>query len=161
MLRFEMLGGEALAAVLRSWSPQVQQAAHAAIGRSVLRLQSHIRRNKLSGQVLGVRTGTLRRSIDQAVVTASSNRVTGEVGTNLKYGIAHEYGFNGSVNVKAHLRQIKQAFGRPLKQPVFVPVRAYSRHVSLPERSFLRSALKDLQPAIEADLRGAIERAIT
>ena len=115
--------------------------------------------NRLSGQVLNVRTGNLRRSIHQQV-TSSGGLVVGEVNTNVRYGVAHEYGFTGTVNVKASMRQIRQAFGRPLKSPRYVQIRAHSRNVKLPERSFLRSALRDMKPGIEADLQKSIERAL-
>jgi len=116
-------------------------------------------RNRLSGQVLNVRTGNLRRSIHHQV-TSSGGLVVGEVNTNVRYGAAHEYGFAGTVNVKASMRQIRQAFGRPLKSPRYVQIRAHSRNVRLPERSFLRSALCDMKPGIEADLQKSIERAL-
>ena len=160
MLRIELIGGDALVTALRQWTPRLQKEIEASIGRSVLRLQLHIKANKLTGQVLKVQTGTLRRSIDQ-VVTTSGNSVTGQVDTNVRYGIMHEYGFSGTVQVKAHMREIKQAFGRPLKEPKFVQVRAHSANVNFPERSFLRTALRDLKPDIESDLKASIERAIS
>ncbi|MGN7055446.1 HK97 gp10 family phage protein, partial [Neisseria sp. P0003.S004] len=77
--------------------------------------------------------------------------VVGEVNTNVRYGVAHEYGFAGTVNDKASMRQIRQVFGRPLKSPRYVQNRAHSRNVKLPERSFLRSALSHMNTEIEAD----------
>lgn len=159
MVKIELIGGDTVAAVLRSWEPKLQSEIRASIGRSVLRMQRHIGQNKLSGQVLNVQTGTLRRSIDQ-VVQSDGNAVHGIVNTNVRYGAAHEYGFTGTVNVKAHLRHVRQVFGRPLKHPKYVQVGSHSRSVKLPERSFLRSALRDMRPQIEADLKQSLERAL-
>ncbi len=159
MLKMEFIGGDVLAAVLRSYGGKVQTAIVQSIGRSALRLQSEVMDNRLSGQVLNIRTGNLHRSIHQQV-TSSGGLVVGEVNTNVRYGVAHEYGFAGTVNVKASMRQIRQAFGRPLKSPRYVQIRAHSRNVRLPERSFLRSALRDMKPGIEADLQKSIERAL-
>lgn len=159
MLKMEFIGGDVLAAVLRSYGGKVQTAIVQSIGRSALRLQSEVMDNRLSGQVLNIRTGNLHRSIHQQV-TSSGGLVVGEVNTNVRYGVAHEYGFAGTVNVKASMRQIRQAFGRPLKSPRYVQIRAHSRNVKLPERSFLRSALRDMKPEIEADLQKSIERAL-
>jgi hypothetical protein len=39
------------------------------------------------------------------------------VGTNVEYARPHEYGFNGTVTVKEHLRLVKKAFGKSLKTP--------------------------------------------
>ncbi|STZ77348.1 hypothetical protein [Bergeriella denitrificans] len=158
-VRFEFIGGDTIAAVLKSYSAGIDAQIEASIGRSVLMLQRYVVANKLSGQVLGKRTGNLRRSINQ-VVERNGTKTVGMVKTNVRYGVAHEYGFSGAVSVKAHLRQIKQAFGRPLRESRSVQIKAHSRHVKLPERSFLRSALRDLQPQIEADLQMAVERAL-
>lgn len=159
MLKIEFIGGDVLAAVLRSYGGKVQTAIVQSVGRSALRLQREVMQNRLSGQVLNVRTGNLRRSIHHQV-TNTGGAVVGEVNTNVRYGKAHEYGFAGTVNVKASLRQVRQAFGRPLKSPRYVQVRAHSRNVRLPERSFLRSALRDMKPMIEADLQKSIEGAL-
>ncbi|WP_107812811.1 HK97 gp10 family phage protein [Neisseria sicca] len=159
MLKMEFIGGDVLAAVLRSYGDKVQTAIVQSIGRSALKLQSEVMQNRLSGQVLNVRTGNLRRSIHQRV-TNTGSAVIGEVNTNVRYGKAHEYGFAGTVNVKASLRQARQAFGRPLKSPRYVQVRAHSRNVRLPERSFLRTALRDMKTEIEADLRNSVKGAL-
>ncbi|MFX6778543.1 hypothetical protein ABTH52_20150, partial [Acinetobacter baumannii] len=79
--------------------------------------------------------------------------VIGIVSTNVKYGRIHEYGFSGTVAVRESLRQVNKAFGRPI-QTREVAVRAHSRRVNLPARSFLRSALHDLADAgvIQAEI---------
>lgn len=159
MLRMEFIGGDVLVALLRAYGDKVQTAVVKSVARSALKLQSEVMENRLSGQVLNVRTGNLRRSIHQRV-TNTGSAVIGEVNTNVRYGVAHEYGFSGTVNVKASLRQVRQAFGRPLKSPRYVQVRAHSRNVKLPERSFLRTALRDLKPEIEADLRNSVKGAL-
>lgn len=131
------------------------------VGRLALKLLNRVKAQKLSGQVLNVRTGRLRRSITQRV-ESSADEISGIVGTNVGYAAIHEYGFKGSVTVKQHLRQITQAFGRPLKSPVTATVRAHGKNVSLPARSFLRSALADMKNAgvIKAEIDDAIARAI-
>ncbi|UCV28113.1 hypothetical protein [Ferribacterium limneticum] len=124
------------------------------VGRLVLRLQARVMRDKLSGQVLKVRTGTLRRSIDRQVIT-DGNVIAGVVSTNVGYGKAHEFGGLRTETVREHLRLVKQAFGKTLKSPVWATVGAHQRTVDLPERSFLRSALKDMQKETLAELREA------
>ena len=73
----------------------------------------------------------------------------------------HEFGFSGTQNVRESLRTVKQAFGRPIS-PVEAIVRAHSRKVDLPERSFLRSALRELEQAgvLAAETNAAIARAV-
>lgn len=50
------------------------------------------------------------------------------------------------------------AFGRPI-DPVTVTVAAFTRTANQPERSFLRSSLKDQAAAIEKALTDAVARA--
>lgn len=142
---------------LREYAKRIEREAKTSVGRLTLRLLTKVKQDKLSGQVLNVRSGRLRRSINQRVVV-SAGRVEGTVGTNVEYAAGHEYGFKGQVSVKAHMRMIKQAFGKSIT-PRLVQVRAHPREMDLPERSFLRSALRDMQPEIMAELQASVGRA--
>ena len=63
--------------------------------------------------------------------------------------------------MKAHLRTIKEAFGKPLKAgTIQVSVTAHTRQVNYPARSFLRTALADLAPQIRDVLDRAIKDAV-
>lgn len=137
---------------------QINEAVRQSIVRSTLKLLVKVKREKLSGQVLNVRTGRLRRSITQKVIDLS-NGVTGIVGTNVEYAAAHEYGFKGDVTVKAHLRMIKMAFGKSIS-PKQVSIKTHTRKVDLPEKSFLRSALEEMRKEIKQDLEVSIQRGI-
>lgn len=139
-------------------TPAVRVELVKAVGRITLKLMRESVQNKLSGQVLKRRTGTLARAVTQSprtfevgqtiVGTVGVNDITGKGGrAPVKYGRAHEYGFSGTVTVKEHLRLVKKAFGKQLKSPVWSTVRTHSARVNLPERSFLRSALKALNTA--------------
>lgn len=149
---------QAVMANLRSMGPRIREALRAAMTREAIALTRHTKEEKLSGQVLKNRTGTLRRSINFHV-TENAAGVSASVGTNSKYGHAHEYGFTGAVSVREHLRTVKQAFGRPI-DPVSVSVREHLRNMKLPERSFLRSSLRERTPSISEQLRAAVSGAI-
>jgi hypothetical protein len=56
---------------------------------------------------LGEVTGRLRRSIQSAVAIYPSKGVIGRIGTNVPYGALHEFGFHGTVQVRAHKRIVK------------------------------------------------------
>jgi phage gpG-like protein len=117
-------------------------------------LVRYVKEHKLSGQVLHVRTGTLRRKINYRV-TQTAAAITGQVGVKLSYAAAHEYGLDVEEQVREHLRTAKMAFGRPIA-PVTFSVRAHTRHMKLPERSFLRSSLREMTPEIQAMIRAAV-----
>ncbi len=127
--------------------------------RLVIKLVRNIKADKLSGQVLNTRTGTLRRSITPDVMESGTS-ITGQASTNVKYAARHEYGFHGSEGVREHLRLIKTAFGKNLKYPVYQNVKPHSRQVNLPERSFMRSALAEMEPEIRAQFNDAIMEGI-
>jgi phage gpG-like protein len=118
-----------------------------------------VKDRKLSGQVLKVQTGRLRRSVNYRT-TETETGIEALVGTNVSYGRAHEFGFSGEVGVKAHLRRVKQAFGRKLKKAKQVSVRAHSRTVNLPERSFLRSSLREMRTEIDSRIARVVADSI-
>ena len=140
-----VIGSESVVRRFQSLQGDVRGRVAKSIGSVVIDLQKKVMKEKLSGQVLNVRTSTLRRSIDQAVYQDGA-QIRGVVGTNVEYARVHEYGFSGTVTVKEHLRLIKKAFGKDLKAPKEVLVRTHSAQVRLPERSFLRSALSEMEP---------------
>jgi phage gpG-like protein len=157
MITFKV-NDQAIIAKLGSMGPRIREALRAAVTREAIALTRVVKEEKLSGQVLKNRTGTLRRSINFSV-TEDATGVTGSVGSALKYAAAQEYGFDGVVSVREHLRTIKMAWGRPI-EPVSATVHAHSRHMHLPERSFLRSALLDRGPTLRAQLHAAVAEAI-
>jgi hypothetical protein len=122
-------------------------------------LQRNIQQEKLSGQVLNSRSGALRSSIDFRI-ERSAGGVSASVFTDLRYGAAQEYGFAGTVGVRAGLRRIREAFGRPIAEKL-VSVRAYDRRMNLPERSFLRSALDGMTPVIHESVEAALAEAVS
>ena len=73
----------------------IRQGMVFAMRRSTIRLADYIVEHKLSGQKLSVRTGNLRRSLQEKrakKVQERSNEIIGTVGSNLKYAAIHEYG---------------------------------------------------------------------
>lgn len=121
------------------------------IVRLSVQLQAKVKTDKLSGQVLHRRTGTLSRSINRKLLVNTPMEIIASVGTNVSYARPHEFG--GTFTVPAHTRTQTQVFGRPIN-PVLVNVRAHK--VTFPERSFLRSALREMQPEIEAGVKAEV-----
>ncbi len=159
MISAHLVGDEQLLERLR----ELHNAINAGLARCITQLgidlQRNVQQDKLSGQVLKTRTGALKSSIDYRV-DQSARGATTNVFTELRYGAAQEYGFTGTVSVGASLRRIRQAFGRPIAEKT-ISVRAYDRRVSLPERSFLRSALEDMTPAIGDAINAAVAEAVS
>jgi phage gpG-like protein len=155
----ELLGGGPALDRLR----ELPDAANVGLARTIAKLgialQSDVQQDKLSGQVLNVRSGVLKSSIG-VEIDKSAIGITATVFTDLDYAAVQEYGFSGAVNVRASLRLIRRAFGRPIAAKT-ISVRAHSRWMDLPERSFLRWALDDMAPDISAGVKNALLEAIT
>lgn len=154
-------------------SPTIKRA----MTRAAILLQRYIKQNKLSGRPgLNVQTGTLRRGITYKVEEPQRGTVVATVGTNVKYAGVHEFGFKGVVTIKAHMRQVKSR-----NKSKFMPVRfnknstriamkqtesgvafvkAHQRKMNIPERSFLRSSLRELGPQLMADVEKTIDMLI-
>ncbi|HEV2097760.1 MAG TPA: HK97 gp10 family phage protein [Stellaceae bacterium] len=159
MISADLLGSEPALERLRALPAATTTGLARASAKLGINLQSNVQQNKLSGQVLNTRSGALKSSIGVAIDQGGTT-VTATVFSNLDYAAAQEYGFSGTVNVRASLRLIKEAFGRPIAAKTF-GVGAYSRRMNLPERSFLRSALDDMAPDISAGVQDALSEAIT
>ncbi len=74
-------------------------------------------------------------------VDEDKDSIEGTVGAGgalVPYAPAHEFGLNGSMGV-AHLRTIKQAFGKPIS-PVQVNIKAHSRNVRFRKLRFMRDS---------------------
>ncbi len=125
---------------------RITDAVRAAVTRATFDLVRVVKESKLTGQVLNVRTGRLRRSITGRIAEENGQPV-GLVGTNVSYARVHELGFKGTVPVKAHTRTIK---GKPMM------VRAHSRKLDIPARPFLQPALNENLPKYQGWIAKAI-----
>ena len=161
MIYAQITGDAEIKAKIDRYPAEVREFLRRTVSKLAIDLQRHVVADKLSGQVLKNRTGTLRRSINQRV-QESGTSLTGIVGADMseaRYARAHEYGFHGTVEVRAHLRTITQAFGRALKNPREVQVSAHQVNMNLPERSYLRSSLRDMRQTILDSFRRELGRA--
>lgn len=159
MIAAELIGAERVVAFLELLPPKAMAAIKADVSRLALLLLRKVKEEKLNGQVLKNRSSTLMRSINMKV-DASPQQVIGSVGTNIRYAAAHEFGFQGTVNVPAHLRMMKVAWGRAVKNPRQIMVGAHSMKMNLPERSFLRSAMAEMAPEITESLTTTVNQAV-
>ena len=159
-----LVGDREAVARFTTFGPELQAQLVKRVSGWPLALQKRVQETKLSDQVLHVRTGRLRRSINSRVEEDGA-RVYGFVGTNVVYGQRHEMGFSGTENVKAHSRLMTVAFGRKVNDPRQISVRAFSRQIKYAARPFLRPALAEMKPEIvkgmEQALRDAAKVAFT
>ncbi len=131
---------------------RAENAVQAATADLLARLRDRVDAN-LSGGVLNARTGTLRASL--AMRLDQTGGMSASLSATAPYAAFQEYGFSGSESVRAHLRLMTQAFGRPIR-PVEAEVGPYGRRVDYPAHSYLRSALADLSVQIGDGIAAAV-----
>ena len=159
MIVARLVGDDKVLARLRAMPADINSGLVRAITKLTIDLQRNIQQTKLAGEVLAVRSGSLKSSIDVRMDERPTG-ISATVFSDSDYAHAHEFGFTGTVNVKASLRRITEAFGRSISTKT-IDVRAHSRAMDLPERSFLRSALEEISPALRNDVDMVLRDATT
>lgn len=134
------------------------------------KLQQKIVTEKLSGQVLNRRSGTLAGSITNPEAHVDGTTITGSLqwgGGPAWYGRVHEFGGTRGYAInpiysRAQQRKIGKGTLAPFKvlrfisksgQVVFAP---YVFHPALPKRSFMESSLEEMKGEIISGLKSAI-----
>lgn len=147
---------------LNDQNNRIKHEIRQTISALTLKLQRMIQQDMLSGQRLNVQSGRLRGSLVSRV-EESSGVIEGIVsagGAHVKYAFIHEFGLTAAVNIKSHLRQIKQAFGRPVT-PRQVLVKAHSRNVKFHEQRFMRDSLDEIAKIVPKNIDAAIQRGLS
>lgn len=149
-----------VSAYLEATGDRVAEALRTGMMRAMLKLARYIGTQKLTGQVLKVRTGTLRRAVmGSAEVTTSGTTITGSVSTDPStwYGKVQEYGAH-IPEVSGRLMVFAPAgMSKGIRDKVFTMRR---RAFDLPARPFMRTGLAEQREEILAELSQAIDGAI-
>lgn len=148
-MRIELVGADKLLARIEGITPRMLLRVSKAVRKVTLMVEARTLQ-KLSGQVLKVRTGRLRRSINSKI-TDSPTGSAGTVGTNVSYARIHEFGGT----TRAHLIQAKNKRALSFAMGGHNIVRKSVMHPGshIPERSFLRSSLRELLPQLRNELK--------
>ena len=155
MIKAVLIGDPArIGGNIRSLFDEIKSGTGKRMSTIVFGLSNKIKFEKLSGQVLKNKTGTLRRSITPTVKTEGSS-ITGEVATNIEYAAIHEYGgrtkphdiFPRKGRALAFMMGGKKVVVKSVHHPGSV----------FPERSFMRTALNEMRPEIRAAFQDAID----
>jgi phage gpG-like protein len=151
MISAAIVGDADVAQHLDGFAARLQAELRGGLGQLAERLRQDIVASKLSGQVLQARSGRLQRSIAVSAVAGEGDVLSVSVRADAPYAALHEYGFRGGETIRAHVRRITQA----------IDVRSYGGAVTYPERSFLRSALRELEASgtLRTEVQAAIGRA--
>lgn len=154
-LNVTLVGDDKIVAKLDAMPSKVHQALLAKITGLALELQAYVQNDKLAGQVLKKITGHLAGSIMQDV-DDQSDTITGRVYSNssVNYAAIHEFG--GQIPARYPINGKALHFFIDGKE-VFAK---YARGFTMPERSFMRSALADKKQEIIAGMTKAVQQAV-
>lgn len=149
-----VIGADRVAQKLRDMPSRIREALFKAVQQQWLGLQGYIVQSKLSGQVLHRVTGNLASSINAgganslSTLVESGDAIIGTVGTKVRYARLHEYG--ATVNVPAYNRTSKLGKSYTVR----------SHKATYPERSFLRSGIRDRADQIRNNIAVAMRKAV-
>lgn len=157
MIRAVVVGAEGVIAHLGEVHPRVYGLVRQAVMKETLNLVREAK-EKVSGPVLKTKTGTLRRGINAAFEETDTS-IVGSAGigkAEAKYPAVHEFG--GTFTIREHTRRMTTAWGRAVKTPRQISVRAHT--ATYPERSYLRSTLRDNEARIKAAIEAAVAQGV-
>lgn len=156
MIQIGLEGDKALIAKLQRMPAAVQQVLLNKFTALAIKLEAYIKNQKLAGQVLNRKSGALARSINHRVVSAV-NSITAYVFSagDVKYAAIHEYGGKTS----PHLILPKNAhrlffYWKKLGKNVRLKQVNHPGSV-MPERSYMRSSLRDMSSEISLGMKTA------
>jgi hypothetical protein len=159
MITARLVGDDAVLAWLRSAPDLAASGLARAITTLGLELQRNVQQNELTGQTLAARSASIE-SNTSLQIDQSGDRIAATVTGGSAYTDAREYSVSGAVDIGANLRRRKKAFARPVARKA-ISIRPYFRRIDVPERSFLQSALEDMDPAIRDEVEAALREALT
>lgn len=164
MIEIKVTGAQEVAIELETMSSAVHRELRITVNQLIGVLLQRVTAN-LNGTVLHHRTGHLLAGLHHEVID-SPQGIEGTVGDNVRYARVHEFGFDGVVSVRAHLRKFTGTKTERMKKINVMGLRgsttveAHARHMHIPKRSFLRSALTGMKDNIRGALNAAVARGL-
>ncbi len=155
MITVQLVGDRKVVAQLRAIPNAVTVQLLEKIWSIGIMLQTYIRSQKLSGQVLNVKTGNLRRSIN-IKVEQSPKQVVGKVFSSgdVKYAGIHEFG--GRTGAHEILPRKAEALAFMMGGKMMFAKKVNHPGSVMPERSYMRSSLTENAAAISLQLKEAV-----
>lgn len=151
-----LVGDKALVARLGAMPQAVRQALQKKVTILALKLENKVKTEKLNGQVLNRISGRLARSIAYKVDVTDTS-VYGRVFSSgdVKYAAIHEYGGTTAPHLILPKKAKALAFINSGGDQVFAQ-KVNHPGSRMPERSYLRSSLKEMSSEISLGMKEAV-----
>ena len=160
MLKIEIKGTEEVNKRFKSIPSNVKNELLKKVFYLTIMLESYVKNNKLSGQVLHTISGRLKRSI-QYSVKSENDFIKGSVFSSgdVPYAGIHEFGGKTPPHIIVPVKAKALAFAINGKTQFAKIVNHPGSR--MPVRSYLRSSLDDKKSQIIAELTDSVEKAIS
>lgn len=160
ILTATLVGDKELVSRLESLPQAVRQALQRKVTILALKLENKVKNDKLNGQVLNRISGRLARSIAYKV-DVTDDSVYGRVFSSgdVKYAAIHEYGGTTAPHLILPKKAKALAFLSSTGDQVFAQ-KVNHPGSKMPERSFLRSSLRDMSSEISTGMKKTVIDAV-
>lgn len=162
-IQSEVRGDQTLIAHFRALPERLRDELRKAIYDDLIKLQRYIVTQKLSGQSLGRRHGTLAASITPGPILEDANAIVGTLGANTPYARILEYG--GTIRHPGGTAYLVGKDGaRFISNEAAARLggnlpRTRAHDIRVPAHPYMRSGLADMRQTILDDLQAAARRA--
>lgn len=159
MLSISVTGDREVIRNLKKYPEKVNDALYRKIYALTLELERKVKSEKLSGQVLNVKTGSLRSSV-YSRVTRDRDGAEGKVAVppDVPYGAIHEFG--GVIEIPEITPVKAKALHWIGKDGEMFAKRVRAHTITMPERSYLRSSLSEMKDDIINGVKEAVLAAV-
>jgi hypothetical protein len=161
-IQFRLTSAEALEAKLKGLGSQLTQALNVKTRALLFQLQTKIVM-KLSGQVLKVKTGALRSSVNVDGPTEDGEVISGSVGIphgpTYGYGAAHELGHSAPYQITA-VRAKALAFQLSTKNKMKTLFAHHVKHPRIPPTPFVASVFDENGEMVMDELRKTVNEVL-
>ncbi|MGD0867882.1 MAG: hypothetical protein ABSA49_20290 [Rhizomicrobium sp.] len=141
------------AAKLAALPDKVRTGVRQAVQAGALSLLSKAQQ-KVSGDVLQVRSGSLLSSLRETGLSESADAISDGVAIALKYARIQEYG--GRIEIPEIVPVNARALAFEYGGKVVFAMKAAAHVIEIPEHSFLRSSLAEIAPTILDEIRKVV-----
>lgn len=184
-IKGSIIGAEVFQMKLLNITSRTRQNVKDEVTRLALILLTKVKEEKLSGQVLNVQSGRLRRSVRAKRARDDGDSISASVGTSLGYAAIHEFGgttrphlilpknamalllgnMTEDVKTKSGLYRRSKKMKEAITKRIESGSLWFSKSVNhpgskMPMRSFLRSSLEEMRQTIQDRLNYAVRKLV-
>lgn len=159
MITARLVGDDTVLAWFRATPDAAASGLARAIAKLGIDLQRKIQETELTNEVLDKRYRSFEPNVGLQI-DEDGDRIAATVTGRDEYARARGHRSHRTADPGATLRRKRKSLGLPIAQKK-IDIRFYPRQMKPPERSFLGSALEDMEPEIRGSVEDALRESLT